>query len=157
QPQTVPRSVLPESRKTRPEPDPRLDAEERVFGLAQGGESRAWPLRSFGERTGLWRAGVGGREALILWDGRTRTAAGYAPEIGGQGGEPVTVVVGGSGGGAPWVDKESGSGWAVLGRGVSGPRKGQTLRWLPGVMVKWYAWAAEYPRTSVEKDPGDAK
>jgi hypothetical protein len=45
----------------------------------------------------------------------------------------------------------------VLGRAVSGPRKGQTLRWLPGVMVKWYAWAVEYPRTSVEKDQGDAK
>ena len=27
--------LLPESRKTRPEPDPRLDAEERVFGLTQ--------------------------------------------------------------------------------------------------------------------------
>ena len=35
--------------------------------------------------------------------------------------------------------------------------KGQTLRWLPGVMVKWYAWAAEYPKTSIEKADGDAK
>src|SRR6478735_2447025 len=75
QPQSLPRSVLPESRATRPKPDPRLDADERVFGLAQGDESRAWPLRSFGERPGLRKASVGGREALILWDGRTRTAA----------------------------------------------------------------------------------
>ena len=44
-----------------------------------------------------------------------------------------------------------------LGRAVSGPRKGQTLRWLPGVMVKWYAWAAEYPKTSIEKAEGDSK
>ena len=41
------------------------------------------------------------------------------------------------------MDKETGSRWSVVGRAVSGPRKGQTLRWLPGVMVKWYAWAAE--------------
>ena len=34
QPESAPRSVLPESRKTRPDPDPRLDPEERVFGLA---------------------------------------------------------------------------------------------------------------------------
>ena len=151
QPQSLPRSVLPESRKTRPEPDPRLDSEERVFGLAQGEESRAWPLRSFGERSGLRKASVGGREALILWDGRTRTAAAYAPEIDGKAGEAVTLAVDASDPAAPWVDKETGSRWSVVGRAVSGPRKGQTLRWLPGVMVKWYAWAAEYPKTSIER------
>jgi hypothetical protein len=157
QPQSLPTSILPESRKTRPAPDPRLDAEERVFGLAQDGESRAWPLRSFGERPGLRKASVGGHEALILWDGRTRTAAAYAPEVEGKVREPVTLVIDASDPASPWVDKESGSRWSVLGRAVSGPRKGQTLRWLPGVMVKWYAWAAEYPTTSIEKAEGDPK
>jgi hypothetical protein len=150
-PQPLPTSVLSESRKTRPEPDPRLDSEERVFGLAQGGESRAWPLRSFGERSGLKKSSVGGREALILWDARTRTAAAYAPEVDGKPGEPVTLADDPGDASAPWVDRETGSRWSVLGRAVSGPRKGQTLRWLPGLMVKWYAWAAEYPGTSVEK------
>jgi hypothetical protein len=156
QPQSLPRSILPESRKTRPEPDPRLDAEERVFGLAQGGESRAWPLRSFGERTRLQRASVGGCETVILWESRTRTAAAYAPEIDGKAGESVSLMVDTSDAAAPWVDKETGSRWSVLGRAVSGPRKGQTLKWLPGVMVKWYAWAAEYPKTSIAQAGGDA-
>jgi Protein of unknown function (DUF3179) len=48
------------------------------------------------------------------------------------------------------VDQETNSRWSIVGRAVSGPRKGQTLRWLPGVMVKWYAWAAEYPKTSLK-------
>jgi hypothetical protein len=157
QPRSLPRSVLPESRKTRPEPDPRLDSEERVFGLAQGEESRAWSLRSFGERSGLRKASLAGREALILWDGRTRTAAAYAPEIDGKAGEAVTLAVDASNPAAPWVDKETGSRWSVVGRAVSGPRKGQTLRWLPGVMVKWYAWAAEYPKTSIDQAEGDAQ
>jgi hypothetical protein len=157
QPQSLPRSVLAESRKTRPAPDPRLDAEERIFGLAQGGQSRAWPLRSFGERSGLRKASVGGREAVILWDGRTRTAAAYAPEIDGKAGETVTLSADAGDPASPWVDKETGSRWSVLGRAVSGPRKGQTLRWLPGVMVKWYAWAAEYPKTTIEKAEGDPK
>jgi hypothetical protein len=125
--------------------------------LAQGGESRAWPLRSFGERSALRKVSVGGREALIFWDGRTRTAAAYAPEIDGEAGESVTLAVDEGDPASPWVDQETGSRWSVLGRAVSGPRKGQTLRWLPGVMVKWYAWAAEYPKTSVEKDSGHAK
>jgi hypothetical protein len=150
QPQSLPTSVLSESRETRPKPDMRLDAEERVFGLTQGKESRAWPLRSFGERTGLWNANVGGQDALILWNGQTRTAAAYAPEIEGKTGETVTLAVDASDAAAPWIDKQTGSRWSVLGRAVSGPRKGQTLRWLPGIMVKWYAWAAEYPETSIE-------
>ena len=50
----------------------------------------------------------------------------------------------------PWVDKETGSRWSVLGRAVPARGRGE-LRWLPGVMVKWYAWAAKYPKTSIEK------
>ncbi len=50
------------------------------------------------------------------------------------------------------MDQETGSRWSIVGRAVSGPRKGQTLRWLPGVMVKWYAWAAEYPKTALDGD-----
>jgi hypothetical protein len=42
----------------------------------------------------------------------------------------------------------------LTGLAFDGPRKGQTLRWLPGVMVKWYAWAAEYPKTSLEDRGG---
>jgi len=156
QPQSLPRTVLPESRGTRPKRDPRLDSEERVFGLAQGKESRAWPLRSFGERSGLRKASVGGQEALILWDGRTRTAAAYAPEIDGKAAEAVTLAVDASDAAAPWIDQETGSRWSVVGRAVSGPRKGQTLRWLPGIMVKSYAWAAEYPETSIEEGRADA-
>ena len=85
---------------------------------------------------------------MILWDGRTRTAAAYAPETEGNTSEPVNLAVEPSDPDAPWVDSETGSRWSIVGRAVSGPRKGQTLRWLPGVMVKWYAWAAEYPKTS---------
>jgi len=154
QPHSAPKLPLPESRKTRPESDPRLDAEERVFGLAVGEASRAWPLRSFGVSPGLQTASLGGKKAVILWDGRTRTAAAYAPETDGEAPEPATLVVDANDPESSWVDKETGSRWSVVGRAVSGPRKGQTLRWLPGVMVKWYAWAASYPKTSVEKPGG---
>ena len=58
QPQSVPEIAPARVAEDAPEPDPRLDAEERVFGLTLDGESRAWPLKSFGEapevRTMLW-------------------------------------------------------------------------------------------------------
>ena len=150
QPQTVPKLLLPESRQTRPEPDTRLDAEQRVFGLALPGASRAWPLKSFGEPPESRQVTLGGKQAIILWDDRTRTAAAYAPETEGDTVGPVTLAVDASSLDSPWVDKETNSRWSIVGRAVSGPRKGQTLRWLPGVMVKWYAWAAAYPKTLLE-------
>jgi hypothetical protein len=149
-PQSVPTSVLSWSRTTRPAPDRRIDSDERVFGLALGGASRAWPLKSFGEGPELRMSTVGGERALILWNGRTKTAAAYAPETEGDANGPVTIAVDASDPDSPWVDTETNSRWSITGRAVSGSRKGQALRWLPGIMVKWYAWAAEYPETRLE-------
>ena len=47
---------------------------------------------------------------------------------------------------APFVDKRTGGHWDITGRGVGG---GPMLPWLDGVQVKWFAWAAEYPETSI--------
>ncbi len=152
QPQSAPKSVLQESQKTRPELDGRLGAEERVFGLAIERTSKAWPLTLFGEKSGLRNETLGGKKIVILWDSRTRTAAAYAPETEGDAAAPVTLAVQGGGLDFPWVDQETSSRWSIAGRAVFGPRKGQTLRWLPGVVVKWYAWSAEYPKTLLASD-----
>jgi hypothetical protein len=152
QPQALPTTLLPESRQTRPAPDRRLDAEQRVFGVAHEGESRAWPLTFFGTRPEVRTSALGRTTANILWDPRTRTAAAFVGATDGDRPEPATLVVDDRDLDAPWVDKETGSRWSVAGRAVAGPRKGQALRWLPGVMVKWYAWAASYPTTSLEGD-----
>jgi hypothetical protein len=154
QPQSAPSMLLPESRKTRPEPDTRLDAEERVFGLAVEGASAAWPLRSFSARPELRQVQLGGKTVVVLWDNRTRTAAAYEPQTEGGSTEPVTLTLDASHDDSPWTDKETNSRWSIAGRAVSGSRKGNALRWLPGVMVKWYAWAAEYPKTSLEGHQG---
>jgi hypothetical protein len=50
---------------------------------------------------------------------------------------------------APFRDKETGSRWDIAGRAVEGELKGWTLNWLDGTQVKWFAWAAEYPETSI--------
>jgi hypothetical protein len=152
QPRPIPKTSLLEARQTRPEPDLRLDAEERVFGLTRGGESRAWPLKAFGDAAELRKASLAGQEVVILWNGQTRTAAAYMPESEERSSEPATLALDPTDQDAPWADRETGSRWSVAGRAVSGPRKGQALRWLPGVMVKWYAWAASHPKTSIDQD-----
>jgi hypothetical protein len=149
QPKDLPKVALSESQCTRRDLDTRLDAEERVFALAAQGASKVWPLKAFGKRPEIRSTTLGSENCVILWDGRTRTAAAYAPESDEPKAEKVTLAVDASDADSPWVDKETGSRWSIAGRAVSGPRKGQTLRWLPGVMVKWYAWSAEYPKTSI--------
>ena len=151
EPRPVPKTLLSESKATRPKPDPRLDSEERVFGLSIGDESRAWRLESFDKDSAIKKAKLGGKDVVILWDARTKTAAAFEPLTESESSESLTLTVDSKPDvEAPWVDQETGSRWSVAGRSVSGPRKGQTLKWLPGVMVKWYAWAASYPKTAVE-------
>ena len=153
QPQSAPDSVLAESRSTRPKPDPRLDPEERVLGVSLDEKSMAWPLKSFGEKPEVRTIALGAHQSVILWDSRTRTAAAYATETEGTTSWPVTLAVDLSEPESPWVDKQTSSRWSIAGRAVTGPRKGQALRWLPGVMVKWYAWAASHPSTLLEPQP----
>lgn len=153
QPQPLPTAALSESRATRPAADPRLPGDDRVFGLTLGGATRAWPLRDLGDRPLAKAVTLGGSSATILWDPATKTAVAYAPETEGEAPSPATLRADGTDPDAPFVDPESGSRWAITGRAVAGPRKGQSLRWLPGVMVKWYAWAASHPETTLDR-PG---
>ena len=50
---------------------------------------------------------------------------------------------------APFVDEKTGSHWDIAGRAVEGELKGWTLQWMNGTQVKWFAWAAQYPTTSI--------
>jgi hypothetical protein len=47
---------------------------------------------------------------------------------------------------APFVDQRTELHWDITGRAVAG---GPRLVWLDSVQVKWFAWAAEYPETSI--------
>jgi hypothetical protein len=47
---------------------------------------------------------------------------------------------------APFVDARLGAHWDITGRPVEG---GPRLVWLDSVQVKWFAWAGEYPDTSI--------
>lgn len=47
---------------------------------------------------------------------------------------------------APFIDQRTGLRWDITGRPVEG---GPRLVWMDSVQVKWFAWAAEYPETSI--------
>ena len=50
---------------------------------------------------------------------------------------------------APFKDRETGTRWTLAGRGVDGALRGKELTWAPSIQCRWYAWAAEYPKTQI--------
>ncbi|HUY32832.1 MAG TPA: DUF3179 domain-containing (seleno)protein [Pirellulales bacterium] len=163
QPTDLPVSESGDSASTRIEADPRpLPGPTRVIGVALGDDAKAWPLATLEAAGGLIEDSVGGEKLVVLWYPATRTAAIYAPEI--EDSEPrsgqkartkttVSLVSDGGSERAPFRDRLSGSRFGIEGRAVDGPLKGKTLRWLPGVQCRWFAWAAEYPRTKLHAEP----
>lgn len=170
QPVELPAGPEKNSQASRGPSDPRLPTETPVLGLWTGGAARAYPLDALA-RTGLIAEEVDGRKYVVLWQPKTKTAAAYvseatpprkhpAPKPNADGESPpdrdpatpkktVTLKHDGKVPAAPFVDEETGSRWDVAGRAVEGKLKGHTLTWADSVQVKWFAWAAEFPKTTV--------
>jgi hypothetical protein len=145
------------SLKSRPAPDKRLPADTLVLGVSRGKAARAYPLKGL-EKAHLVRDKLGGEDVVVLYYGPTRSAAAYlsvaAPPKKGPAPRKLTLEADKEGEGAPFKDKETGSRWDVAGRAVAGKLKGWTLTWVDGTQVKWFAWAAEYPHTSLHGKRG---
>lgn len=154
QPQELPNKVNEDSRKSRlANSDKRLPADTFVLGVSREKQARAYPLEALA-KAGLIRERVGEEDWVILWYGPTRTAAAYLPvatppKKDGSAPRSVTLALDRTSEAAPFVDRETKSHWDIAGRAVEGPLKDWTLTWLDGTQVKWFAWSAEHPKTSV--------
>lgn len=155
QPVELPATPNDDARKSRGRADDRLPADTPALGVAAGKGSRAYPLAELA-KAGLVRGQVDGQDWVVPWYGPTKTAAAYRPiasppkKVGGPP-RAVTLAATGAGADAAFMDKETGSRWDIAGRAVAGDLKGWTLEWLDGTQVKWFAWAAEYPDTTIYK------
>jgi RNA polymerase sigma factor (sigma-70 family) len=153
QPVGLPTRVHHDSCSSRGTFDKRLAGTTPVLGVVEGTHARAYPVDRLA-RAGLLRDTVNRRPRILLWYGATRTAAAYKPIASPPTNDTraprsVTIVLDRSVANAPFRDKETGSHWDITGRAVKGDLKGWALSWLDSVQVKWFAWAAEYPETSI--------
>lgn len=172
----LPKDINEDSRKSRGPADKRLPADEMVLGVWTGKSARAYPLARLAKE-GVVADEVDGTPIVVLWEPITNTAAAYQavarqprkfagpqPDKTGvsppnpgtlpEGASPLparklTLQAAGKSGGAPFIDRETGSRWDIAGRAVEGELKGWTLAWIDGTQVKWFAWAAEYPKSSI--------
>jgi hypothetical protein len=150
QPVDLPTELNEDSRRSRGPADPRLPADTMVLGVWDGKHARAYPMDML-EKAGVLYDAAGGEDRVIFWYGPTRTAAAYRPAVFKSGQAPGysghgIFTIDPKGGAAPFVDRRTGGHWDITGRGIGG---GPMLPGMDIVQVKWFAWAAEYPDTSV--------
>jgi hypothetical protein len=114
-----------------------------------GDDAAAFSIDELRRRGGLIKTEVSGLPIVVLWHEPTRAAAIYSPEIDSRLPRTVDLVRDESNAAAPFVDRKTGARFDIAGRAVDGPLKDKTLRWLPGVQCKWFAWKAEYPNSTL--------
>ncbi|MBI3408553.1 MAG: DUF3179 domain-containing protein [Planctomycetes bacterium] len=157
QPVETPAKPSSDSMKSRGPADKRLPPENMVLGVRAGKESRAFPI-DIVAKAGLVNDTLDGKSVVVLWHEPTRTAVAYRPIAtppGKKAGGPRTLALEREGD-CCFVDKETKSRWDIAGRATAGELKDWTLEWLDGVQVKWFAWAAELPETSVYQPPKES-
>jgi hypothetical protein len=147
-PEELPTEVNEDSRKSRGAPDARLAADTMVLGVWDGKRARAYPLEVL-EKEVVIHDMSGGEARVVFWYGLTRTAVAYRQPWGTSGlkGDAGWIFsVDRKDAEAPFLAKRLGLHWDITGRPVEG---GPRLAWMDSVQVKWFAWAAEYPETSI--------
>lgn len=150
QPVEPPRGENADSAATRGPTDARLKASDEVVGVTLGGRSRAYPLAALEKAGGLIADRIGEEAVQVLWFPGDGSAAVYSTAVE-DSNPPQTATLSRDPAGTPatFVDRETGSRWGIEGRAQAGPQKGRTLRWLPSLRCRWFAWAAEYPLTDL--------
>ncbi len=150
QPIELPQKDNVDSTKTRAPADRRLADTAEVLGVSIGGTHKAYPLSSLPKEGGLLHDVLSSQEIVILWNPATRTAAAYFTQLDGADSPRVgKLEFDAAQPDAPFIDRQSDSRFGVEGRAVSGPLKGKTLTWIDSVQCRWYAWAAENPKTEI--------
>ncbi len=144
------------SLKSRGRADQRLPDDTAVLGVVAGAQARAYPLDRLGKQ-GILHDTLDGQTCVLLWLDATKTAAAYRPVATAPKktkAEPRTLTLEreGKNDTAPFRDRETGSHWDIAGRAVDGELKGWTLEWLDGVQVRWFAWSAEHPKTTIHQE-----
>jgi hypothetical protein len=137
-----------EATKSRGGADPRLPAEAMVLGVWDGTRARAYPLEAL-QKLGVIHDLADGKPRIVLWYAPTRTAAAFHQPWGTSGikGDAGWIFsIDPKAETAPFTDARTALHWDITGRSADG---GPRLVWMDSVQVKWFAWAAEYPQTSV--------
>ena len=136
--------------------DRRLAPKERVVGITLGAGARAYPFSPLTMRKVIADA-LDGRPLVIFWRPGTLSVLDHSV-ISSSRDVGATAVFSSLVDGRSlsfgaveegFRDRETGSLWTFLGRGVAGPLSGRQLAPVQHVDAFWFAWSAFHPSTSI--------
>lgn len=150
----IPEGLSDDARSSMGEVDARLAPLVTVLGVEEKGETLAFPIDEHAERA-AFQDTVGGTPVAALWYGPTRSGVVFKRRLGDQTLDFYADEI--SPETAPFKDHQTGTRWTLAGRGVDGPLKGKELEWANSIQCRWYAWAAERPKTGVHTPASEGK
>jgi hypothetical protein len=147
----LPRLMSNEAQESLKRMDGRLKIDEEVLGVEFAASQRAYPLPTDQARA-CFLDEVDGEAIAVFWYGNTKTAVAFDRKVNGR---LLTFYADEiSPESAPFKDQETGTRWSIAGRGIDGPLRGHELTWVTSIQCRWYAWASEYPKTTVFEKVG---
>jgi hypothetical protein len=142
----LPSEMSKEARESRQQMDDRLPVDRQVLGIEFASSQRAYPL-PVDEARACIQDEVDGSAIAVFWYGNTNTAVAFSRQVDGR---ILTFHADKiSPDSAPFKDQETGTRWSIAGRGIDGPLRGHELTWVNSIQCRWYAWASEYPETTI--------
>ena len=125
-----------------------LSSEDRILGLEMGGEIKAYPIRILNWHE-IVNDRVDGKSVLVSYCPLCGTGMAFtAARAGLNKGFGVSGLLYNSD--MLLYDRETESLWSqILGRAVSGPRRGESLKQLPLEHTSWQDWLKRHPDTQV--------
>ena len=142
----LPASMSKEASASLQRIDDRLMTDQEILGVEFAASQRAYPLPTEQARA-CFLDQVDGEAIAVFWYGKTKTAVAFSRRLDGQLLTFYADEV--SPESAPFKDRETGTRWSLAGRGIDGPLRGQELTWAKSIQCRWYAWASEYPETTI--------
>jgi len=157
----MPREMSVNAKQSMGKVDDRLAADSLVLGVEGSDVNKAFPLDENIDRA-CYMNKMNGESVVVFWYGRIKTAVAFRPRVGDR---ELTFYADKKAAAAsdvapelsPFRDRETNSQWTIAGRAVTGPLKGSELEWVESVQCRWYAWAAEYPKTEVFRPKSNKK
>lgn len=127
--------------------DDRLPAKAPVLGLVVNDQPKAYPFLDL-EHNNVVHDTIGGRNLMVVYDGRSGTAVAFDSEVDGQ--QLTFTLAEHVDGDILLRDQETGSLWSGLtGEATEGPLAGEMLAQIPSFYAFWFAWSDFYVNTEV--------
>lgn len=129
--------------------DDRLPSNAMVVGVEIDGIYKGYPLKVLENSGGVINDVVAGEAIVVIYAGESMGGVAYSRSMN----EQILEFYNSEDEGIGLRDRQSGSLWSFQAKALSGPLKGNYLKFVPSFVSEWYGWSAYHPETELFEAP----